>query len=104
MRLLIAGSTSLPELPKKRGAPSEEGCLMGAQRDPYGEIAWRKSSASANGDACIEVAVRESLVLVRDSRSRHGGMLEIPAERWREFLEFIDAASGRQSVAGRPGR
>lgn len=86
-----------------------KGGSMAAQRDPYGEIAWRKSSASSNGGDCIEVAVRESFVLVRDSRDKQGVVLEVTPERWREFLDYarselIDAANGRRSVAARPGR
>jgi hypothetical protein len=82
---------------------------MAARRDLHGDIAWRKSSASSADQSCVEVAVRESFVLVRDSRDEQGGMLEVSAERWREFLDYArsglsGAASGRRSVVVRSGR
>jgi hypothetical protein len=76
---------------------------MVAQRDRYGEIAWRKSSASGNNEGCVEVAVREPFVMVRDSRNRLGEVLNVTPERWRDFLDYLragvtDGASGRRSA------
>ena len=49
---------------------------------------WRKSSFSgANG--CIEVAVVEDQVAVRDSKDRHGAMLVFTVDEWRMFLTGI---------------
>lgn len=54
--------------------------------------AWRKSSASDTGNACVEVTASDSLVLVRDSRDP--GCLVIPVTPgcWREFVSRIKAS------------
>jgi len=62
---------------------------MAAQRDRYAAAVWRKSSASADNGACVEVAAWHSSVLVRDSRNRSGGVLEVSREQWRTFLARI---------------
>lgn len=61
---------------------------MAAQRDRYAALVWRKSSASAD-QGCVEVAVWESFVLVRDSQNKSGGLLRTTSERWREFLDYV---------------
>jgi hypothetical protein len=71
-----------------------KGCLMAAQRDEYAAAAWRKSSASADSGACVEVATWQSFVLVRDSRNRPGGPLKVTRGKWHEFLESIRGESG----------
>ncbi len=53
------------------------------------EVGWRTSSHSANGDACVEVAAAPRVVLVRDSKYRTGPMLTFPATAWRSFLATI---------------
>jgi Domain of unknown function (DUF397) len=67
---------------------------MAAQRDEYAAAAWRKSSASISGGECVEVAPWHSFVLVRDSRNRAGGVLNVTRDQWREFLEYIQGESG----------
>jgi uncharacterized protein DUF397 len=48
---------------------------------------WRKSSYSgANGGNCIEAAVSDSEILVRDTTNRDGGTLAITADAWRAFV------------------
>lgn len=50
---------------------------------------WRKSSYSgANGGQCVEIAVRD-LVLVRDSKDRREAVLEFAPEAWRKFARQI---------------
>ncbi|MGH4024214.1 MAG: DUF397 domain-containing protein [Pseudonocardiaceae bacterium] len=56
--------------------------------DPDG-IAWRTSSYSGNGSACIEVATAPGAVLVRDSKHRDGPALTVPAPVWRAFLRTV---------------
>ncbi|SFP75355.1 protein of unknown function [Amycolatopsis arida] len=49
--------------------------------------AWGKSSySSADGPACVEVAVTEKVVGVRDSKDPGGGVLVVRAAAWRQFL------------------
>jgi hypothetical protein len=50
---------------------------------------WRKSSASQNGEACVELGGMPGAVLLRDTMDRDGVMLEIPASAWTEFLTTL---------------
>ena len=71
-----------------------KGSLMIAQHDEYAAAAWRKSRASADSGACVEVAPWHSFVLVRDSHNRTGGLLKVTGNQWHEFLESIQGESG----------
>ena len=61
---------------------------------------WRKSSLSGvNG--CVEVAVHEDTVAVRDSKSTAGPVLLFAAAEWERFLA---AEHPRRPDSGRGGR
>jgi hypothetical protein len=49
---------------------------------------WRKSSHSGNGgNDCVELADRDGLVLVRDTKQAGTGpVLTFGAKAWREFI------------------
>lgn len=49
-------------------------------------IAWRKSTASGN-EGCVEVAVVERSVLIRDSANPDGVVLRLSPTVWSAFLE-----------------
>ena len=49
---------------------------------------WRKSSFSANGD-CIEVAIQNGSVLIRDTKNRSGGTISASSSAWQEFIQAI---------------
>jgi hypothetical protein len=49
---------------------------------------WRKSTHSNNGGNCVEVGQAQA-VLVRDTTSRQGPALTIPATAWRTFTARI---------------
>lgn len=51
-------------------------------------IAWRKSTASG-GDGCVEVAVVERSVLIRDSANPDGVVLRLSPAVWSAFLLHI---------------
>lgn len=52
--------------------------------------AWRKSTYSNNGGACVEVASNlPGTVAVRDSKSSDGPALTFTADRWRAFVGNI---------------
>jgi hypothetical protein len=53
-------------------------------------IAWRKSAASNSG-GCVEVAVHNGSVLVRDSMNPVGAVLEFSPTAWSAFLAFARA-------------
>jgi hypothetical protein len=48
-------------------------------------IAWRKSTAS-DTQGCVEVAVVDGSVLIRDSVNPDGAVLELPPVAWSFFL------------------
>jgi hypothetical protein len=54
--------------------------------------AWRTSSYSNNGGACVEVAGNlPGIVAIRDSKHRSGPTLVVTATQWRRFTEAIRA-------------
>jgi uncharacterized protein DUF397 len=70
---------------------------MATQRNRDSTLIWRKSSASADGGNCVEVAKSELSVLVRDTRDRSGVMLEFSPAQWHGFLRRLkseDPVSG----------
>lgn len=48
-------------------------------------VLWRRSQA-CNPVECVEVALCEDRVLVRDSQSPEAGVLEFTPDEWRVFL------------------
>ena len=51
---------------------------------------WRKSSYSANGANCVEIASSlPGVVAVRDSKDRDGGTLVTSAHAWSAFVAGI---------------
>jgi Domain of unknown function (DUF397) len=65
--------------------------------------AWRKSSHSGgNGGACVEVAARDGMILVRDTKDRGRG----PVQRYAPaaWKAFVAGLRDQDSAAGGPGR
>jgi hypothetical protein len=53
---------------------------------------WRKSTRSANGGDCVEVADNlPGIVAVRDGKNPDGPALVFTAAAWRRFVETIKA-------------
>jgi hypothetical protein len=53
---------------------------------------WRKSTYSdANGGACVETASDSGngVIMVRDTTSRDGVTLSVPAEAWKRFTATL---------------
>lgn len=48
-------------------------------------IEWRKSTAS-NTTGCVEVAIVDGSVRIRDSANPNGAVLELPPVAWSFFL------------------
>ena len=48
--------------------------------------AWHKSTRSSGNGNCVEVAVVDDTVGVRDTKNREGGMLVFSAAEWSVFL------------------
>lgn len=49
---------------------------------------WRKASYSGNGEACVEVATADA-VLIRDTTDQGGVTLSVPAVAWTTFLATL---------------
>jgi hypothetical protein len=62
---------------------------MAIQPNPNSTLIWRKSRLSGESGGCVEVARSDSSVLVRDSRNRHGAMLQVSPAQWRGFVSRI---------------
>jgi hypothetical protein len=57
------------------------------------ELAWFKSSYSgSSGDDCVEVAIAEQAVHVRDSKDLSRPAFVVGREGWRSFVRFVDHA------------
>jgi hypothetical protein len=48
--------------------------------------AWQKSSRSSGNGNCVEVAVVDEVVAVRDTKDRSGPMLVFTASEWQAFV------------------
>jgi hypothetical protein len=55
----------------------------------FEEAKWRKSSRSVADGACVEVALVESEVLIRDSKHPSGLILKVTADAWRSLIRAI---------------
>lgn len=58
--------------------------------------AWRKSSRSSNGGQCVEVAVTDAAVGVRDTKNRGQGHFTVDRGQWAAFLNHVKA--GRRNM------
>ena len=65
---------------------------MGVQAEGYDSAVWRKSKHSGNSANCVEIALSDTSVLVRDSHDRSGPVLALSAPRWRELMRRIRGA------------
>jgi hypothetical protein len=50
---------------------------------------WRKATRSVNNGECVEVAVREAGISVRDSKLPHGIVLSYGQGTWSAFLDSL---------------
>ncbi|MGW0588474.1 DUF397 domain-containing protein [Streptosporangium sp. NPDC002607] len=50
---------------------------------------WRKSSLSADGPSCVEMAFVGNDVAVRDTKNRDGGTLIFRRNEWTTFINGI---------------
>ena len=49
---------------------------------------WRKSSFSESTN-CVEIAIQDESVLIRDSKNPEKGTLSFSPAAWREFIQMI---------------
>lgn len=58
------------------------------------ELAWVKSSYSGSqGDSCVEIAVAEEAVHVRDSKDVTRPAFAVRREQWVPFVSFVSGVS-----------
>ena len=50
---------------------------------------WRKSSASATGEQCVEVGSAGGAIAVRDTQDRAGRTLQLPTAVWSRFIRTL---------------
>lgn len=80
---------ALADLGGSCGAQERGGPLEAAVPDQKPAATWRKSRASADAGACVEVASLDSSVLVRDSRNTSGAVLALTRAEWLRLLRRI---------------
>lgn len=88
VRLRFTESGLLGRTAENRKAP-EEWRTMAAQPDKAPAAIWRKSRASADQGACVEVAYQGSSVWVRDSLDISGPVLTLTLAQWSGLLSSI---------------
>ena len=52
--------------------------------------AWRRASFCASGE-CVEVAQRNGMIILRDSKEPRGSVLHYTPEEWQSFVRGIKA-------------
>ncbi|WP_432045603.1 DUF397 domain-containing protein [Streptomyces asiaticus] len=58
------------------------------------ELAWFKSSYSGTqGDDCVEIAIAEEAVHVRDSKNLSRPPFAVGREDWVSFVSFVSGVS-----------
>lgn len=67
---------------------------MPGRQSRQSTLSWRTSNASADGNACIEIASEGESLLVRDSRNPLGTILEFPPSQWTSFLRRVRDDNG----------
>jgi Domain of unknown function (DUF397) len=67
----------------------------------WSRAAWRKSTRSGT-NGCVEVALLDGKVGVRDSKDRGGSVLEFTAQQWASFLDGVRAGEFDRGEHGVP--
>ncbi len=52
---------------------------------------WRKASRTTEQGQCVEVALTNERVGVRDSKHRSGGHFEVSPQQWAIFVGYVKA-------------
>ncbi|MQA09320.1 MAG: DUF397 domain-containing protein [Pseudonocardiaceae bacterium] len=57
--------------------------------DTLATATWHKSSFSGGGNNCVDVAVEQTIVGVRDSKNYGAGHLTVNRSEWAGFLAAV---------------
>ncbi|MFC8245443.1 DUF397 domain-containing protein [Streptomyces chartreusis] len=68
--------------------------IAGGGRHTVGQFGWRKSTYSDDDGTCVEVACDTFRVSVRDSKGRHGGILNFSGGTWHASIASLEAQVG----------
>jgi hypothetical protein len=52
---------------------------------------FRKSSFSGDASTCVQIAFRDGVIGVRDSKHPHDGVLTFSTSEWSAFLKGVKA-------------
>ncbi|MFJ9742208.1 DUF397 domain-containing protein [Streptomyces sp. NPDC101166] len=67
--------------------------LLTAQGGPVAEQVWRKSSRSASGANCLEMARARDGIRIRDSKMAEGPQLPFTSANWSQFLRYVSSSA-----------
>jgi hypothetical protein len=68
------------------------------QGDELPRAQWKKSTYSGNTGNCVEVAITESVVGIRDSKDPDGAVIKVRPEAWRAFVEATRRAGAARAA------
>jgi hypothetical protein len=54
-------------------------------------VRWRKSSYSSGNGQCVEVALTQGVMAIRDSKNPAGPALVVTADAWTAFVGSVTA-------------
>ncbi|MFI0774288.1 DUF397 domain-containing protein [Streptomyces sp. NPDC021212] len=57
-------------------------------------LSWHKSTRSANGSGCVEVAACPDTIHIRDSKDKQGPQLAFSPTAWTAFVAHTTADQG----------
>ena len=64
--------------------------------DDLSRAQWRKSSYSGNSGNCVEVAMTDDVIGIRDSKNPDGPVLSFSPSEWDAFIRGV---TGREFCA-----
>ena len=67
--------------------------------DDLATLRWRKSSRSGGGNQCVEVAVTDDAVFLRDTKNRSSGHLVATEKEWQSAKALEHKGCGARAAA-----
>lgn len=57
----------------------------------FSDATWRKATASTGNGSCVEVAFKDGVYGMRDSKDRQGPVLRFTPDEWEAFVKGVHA-------------